>query len=265
VVDRVFPGVSRPCALIGVAEKGSVSIDFSLTSGGGHASTPPPHTTLGTLCRVATDLENKPFPARICPATRQMFDTVGRHSSFFHRMIFANLWCFRPLLDRIAKRSGGDLNALLRTTVAVTRMKGSKAYNVLPPKSSLGVNVRILEGDTMDSVLARMKKLAKDDAITIRAVSGMNPSITSDTASAGYGKVCKAIRATWTDAIISPYLMMACSDSRYYCRITDKVYRFSPMHLSKEERDSIHGHNERIPVETLLKTVEFYARLLPSL
>ena len=265
VVDHVFPGVSGQCALIGTAEKGNVSVDLEILSQGGHASTPPPHTILGQLSQAAVDIENHPFPRHLSRPVAEMFDTLGRHSTFLYRMIFANLWCFEPVLDMICRKSGGELNAMMRTTVAVTRMEGSRAYNVLPPKASMGINIRLMEGDTKDSAVAYLRKVIRNDKIDVRVVDGGNPSAVSETSGAGWDTLCRAIRQTWPEALISPYLMMAGSDSRNYCAISRHVYRFSAMHLSKEERAMIHGHNERVPVKTLLRTVEFYLRLLEML
>ena len=262
IVQNVFPGVKKECALIGIAEKGGVNFDFTLRSNGGHASTPAPRSTLGKLSDGVIRLEKHPFPAQLTGAAKGMFDVLGRNSNFLFRMIFANLWCFFPLIDLIGRLTGGELNAMVRTTVAVTRMQGSDAYNVMPPKASFGINMRLLGKDTIESVKTRLKKVVKNDDIEITLVSGMEPSICSDITAPAWDTLCTAIAQTWEDTLISPYLMMACSDSRHYCRITDKVYRFSAMRLSKEERKMIHGNDERIPIDTLLQTVAFYQRLL---
>lgn len=262
VVEGVFPGVDKSCALVGIGEKGSINLKFEMEGKGGHASTPPSKTLLGRLSQAVVNIEKHPFPGQYTKETEEMFDTLGREAGFGWRIIFANMWLFRPVIEFASKFVGGELNAMFRTTSAVTRMEGSPSYNVLPPNPFFGVNVRAMGTDTIDSVTDRLGALADDKDIRISLVGGMNPSITSDTSCPEYEKLAGVIRATWPEAVVSPYLMMACSDSRHYCRITDRVYRFSAMEMSKEERGMIHGSNEQIPIDKLIKTVQFYVRLM---
>jgi len=264
IVQDIFPGVTAPCAVIGIGEKGVLDLECSMESLGGHASTPPPNTLVGELAKAVTRIENNPFPGKLTKPVAEMFDTLCRHSSFGYRLIFANLWCFLPLLKYFGRKNGGNLNAMLRTTCAVTRMEGSKAFNVLPPKATIGMNLRLMDGTTVDSALAYIKKVVKNDEIKLTVVSGGEASAHSDTTSTEYETLKKVIHTIWPEALIAPYLMMAATDSRHYLRITDRVYRFSPLKLTKEERAMIHSHNERLPLESLYKVVEFYLRLIQT-
>ena len=113
--------------------------------------------------------------------------------------------------------------------------------------------------------LAALKDRLDDKGIQASIVQGMDPSRVSETKGYGWDKLTSAIAQTWPEALISPYLMVACSDSRHYCAISDYVYRFSAMALTKQERGCIHGHDERIPVDKIVTTVQFYVRLMRSL
>ncbi len=262
VVEDIFPGVTGPCALIGIAEKGMMNLEYKALSNGGHASAPRPHTPLVELADACTKVENHPAKFHITKPVAEMFDTLGRHSSFVYRMIFANLWCFSPVLDMICKKSGGELNALCRTTVAFTQTSGSSAPNVIPPQATLVSNIRLNPADSVASETAYIKKVIDNDKIELTVAHSMEPSPISRTDVPGYARVVNAVEGTWQGALVAPYLMVQCSDSRHYGRISDRVYRFSAMDLTAEERGTIHGNNERIRVEAAGRATEFFIRLM---
>ena len=262
VVENVFPGVKAPCGLIGIAEKGMMDVRYTARSNGGHASAPKPNAPIDRLSCAYTRVLHHPFPAHLSAPVAQMFDTLGRYSSFLYRVLFANIRIFLPLLDMICKKGGGELNALMRTTVAFTQMQGSSASNVIPPEASMVSNMRLNPEDTLDSALAYLQKTLKNSDVEVTRLHGMNPSRISRTDCEGWDKVASAVASTWKGCIVSPYLMVQCSDSRHYGRISDRVYRFSAMDLTSEERATIHGNNESIRLETLARSVEFYLRLM---
>ena len=262
VVNGIFPGVDHPSALIGIAEKGMLNLEYSVKCAGGHSSSPLPKSPIGTLSKACIKTESSSFKFRLTKPTREMFDVFGRRTSFGYKLLFANLWCFAPLIDLISRKAGGEFSAIVRTTTAFTQMEGSRGINVIPPSARMASNHRIIPGESVDSVVADIKKRINDPDVNIKVLYGMDPSKVSVMEGKGWELIGGCARECFGDIIVSPYLMLACSDSRHWDRISDRVYRFSPMELTKEERALIHSNDERIPITTVRKTVEFYIRLI---
>ncbi len=264
VVENVFPGVTAPAAVIGISEKGMLNVTFEAKSNGGHASAPPPTTPITELADVIKKVQKNPFKTQLTPPVEAMFDTLGRYSTFGYKILFANLWLFRPVLDFICTKKGGELNALMRTSLVFTKMSGSKAPNVIPPVASVSANLRLIGTDTMDSAVTYLKNVINNENIEITTMNGMNPCTSSRLDCMQWNTISNVVKTTWPEAIVSPYLMIACSDSRHYSSICDYVYRFSAMAMTSEERKSIHGHNEKITVDAFKTTIDFYLRLIKS-
>ena len=262
VCTGVFPGVKKPIALIGTGEKGQLNIKYTVKGGGGHSSSPKANGPVIRLSKACINVEKAAFKYTVPQPTAELFDTAGRHSTFLYRLIFANQWCFGPVLGLYAGLSGGEFNAVVRTTTAFTQMRGSKGENVIPAVATMVSNHRIIPGENVESVVAHVTKAVNDDNIDVSVINGINPSVISRTDCEAYERVRSTVAETWQEAIVSPYLMVAGSDSRHWGEISDKVYRFSAMALSKEERGMIHGNDERIPLATISRTVEFFIRIM---
>ena len=122
--------------------------------------------------------------------------------------------------------------------------------------------MRINPSDSVASALDYLRKVVDDEQVEITALEAFEPSRVSTTDCPGWEKISASVAETWRGSIVAPYLMVQCSDSRHWGRISDKVFRFSAMDLTAAERATIHGNNERIRLETVCKAVEFYIRLM---
>lgn len=266
IVSNIFPGVSKKAAVVGIAEKGFMNLKMTAKSSGGHASTPPKDTTLTMLSNAITKLNNhKSFKLKLTPPVKALFDHIAPHSnSFMIRMIFANLWIFLPVVKLIAKSSGGEFLSLFKTTQAFTMASGSEAINVLPAESSIGVNYRLRPEENSSTVISRIKKIIRNDQITIEA-DDVSEATTISKIDDAYKIIEKAISETWPDVVPTPYLMIATSDSRHYHSICDHVYKFSPMDVTKADLAKIHGVDEDISTENVLNGVQFYLNIIDQL
>lgn len=260
ILEDVIQTVEQPVAIIGVAEKGHVNIRLIAERPGGHSSMPPENTGPGILAQAIVKLEENKFPATL-EYTNIMFDEIGSFADFKTRFAMANQWLMSPLV-KYSMLSAQNTAAGLRTTTAVTMLKGSSKSNILPTKATAVVNFRILPGETWESVLAQVKTIIDDPRITYEVFMNNNPSSVSSTDSLGYQLIEQTIREFAEDALVAPYLVMSGTDSRYFYPLTDSVYRFLMIRLDPSTMGIVHGIDERISVDNYVMGIQYFYELL---
>lgn len=265
VVDGAVPGVTVPTAMVGVAERGVMTALLSVREGGGHASTPPATPATARLARAIVRLHRHPFPTRIAPPVRALFATIAPHTPQPLRWVFGNLGLTGPLLARLFPALGPEMNALVRTTAVATELSGAPGENVLATTARASVNIRLLTGDTVDSAAARLRRVIADPRVEVEVRHGSDPSPVSPWRGEPWRRIATAVATALGDEIITtPYIQLGASDSRWFTAISAHVYRFTPFHLSRAERDALHSHNERIRVDVWLRGIGFYRALVAA-
>jgi len=263
LADGLVPGVGAPVALVGIAEKGYVTVELTVQAEGGHSSMPPPETAIGLLAGALTRLESEQMPTAIRGPTAEMFDYLGPELSFGARLVMANRWLLGGLLvNRFGASPQG--NALLRTTTAPTVVQAGVKENVLPSTARALVNFRILPGDSGGGVVEHVRSVVHDARITVRALTATlsDPSPVASPESETFLLLARTIRQVVPGTVVTPWLVVGATDSRHYAPLTPNVYRFVGIRIGKDDLKRIHGTDERVGVGAYADAVRIYIQLL---
>ena len=271
VLDGVVPGVKQPTALVGVAEKGYMSVVLKISATPGHSSVPPLKGTsaIAMLSASLKRLDDEQLPAALQGVAFEMFDTLAPEMSGFSRVALSNLWLFGPVVQKQLENAAST-NAMLRTTTALTIVNAGNKDNVLPGRAEGTVNFRLIPGDTPEKVMQHMrsKVAAPEGQFELYALDHDKPALkykVAPTDSAQYKTLNKTIREVFPDAVVAPGLMVAGTDSVHFGDISDHIFKFSPIRANSDDLKRFHGTNERLSVKNYSDAIRFYHRLIPEI
>ncbi len=257
ILESEFAGVKKPKALIGISEKGYMTVEISASTEGGHSSMPPANTAVGILSSAILKLEKNQMPARIEGPALQTFQALTPEMPFGYRLLFSNLWLFKHhVVTRLGKLPEG--NAMIRTTTAPTMLQASPKENVLARKAHATINFRLLPGDSIDEVLKHIRNVVNDPRISVKKINGTEASPVSSTTSSAYKTIVKIARSVFAKTVCAPLLVLGGTDARHYTSLSSNVYRFLPVMITSENLSMVHGTNERIKVDAYGKAIQFY-------
>ena len=263
IITDPVGGIHGNFAMVGVFEKGKADILLKARSEGGHASAPGKNTPVARLADfVALFEHHNPFKRKMPAEVQSMFEQLAPYAPFYMKMLFRNMWLFKPLLIKVLPMISAQAGAMLQTTIAFTMLKGSNAYNVLPQEAILGANMRFIPHEGMNASLNKVKKIASMYHLDMEVYHAVDASRSVDIHGPGFMLVCETIGKTFPGLEACPYVMTGATDARNYERIAEHVVRFAPVVYGPEQMKGMHGLNESIEYNCLPGAVDFYKNLI---
>jgi carboxypeptidase PM20D1 len=265
IAEKQIKGIDSPMAMISIEEKGYLSLSLTVAQEPGHASRPPKVQAAAVLGRALCQIAKKPFPYRLSPTVEMFFKQIAPLMPGIQGFVMRHARALGPLFFTFAA-STPTIASMLRTTIAMTRLEGSSADNVLPSEVRAVINLRLLWPWTVETATAFIKKAINDKRVQVETYGlGSNPVPASSEYKRNWPVLEAAMAEAWPGVPLLPFIMVATTDSRHYQKLSDCIFRFSPHKLDPKELSGIHGHDERISTENLRKGLMFYSQLLRSL
>ena len=263
IVNSPALGVKQDFAMVGVSEKGILDAIIRVRGVPGHAATPKDTDATTRLVKVVSDIQHHQFEAKLPAVTRRMLSGIARYSNFGMRLIFANLWLFSPLVKFIMLQNS-ETNAMLRTTAALTKLKGSQEINIIPTVAEAAFSVRVAPWDNTEKVIRRLRTVAGEHA-DLSWDYRFEPSPISPDSGKAFDLLKRTVDDVYPAVQTVPYVMNGGTDARHFSKICKNVYRFAGFRFSEAERASMHGNDEKLEINSYLDGVHFYVKLLMNL
>ncbi len=265
IIAEPIAGVHGNYAMVGVFEKGKADVEFSAHGNGGHASAPSQGTPIARLAAFVNETEtHSPFKKKMMPEVAAMFSSLSPYASFGLKLVFGNLWLFRPLLIAVLPKLSAQAGAMLRTTIAFTMQSGSDAFNVLPQKATVGANMRFIPHQGEKESLEIIRACAEKHGLEMNVLHSNDYTEPVDIHGEAFGIVEDVIAETFPGLASSPYVMTGATDAQFYQPICKNCIRFAPVIYGPEQMKGMHGLNENIEYNCLPGAVRFYKNLIKA-
>jgi carboxypeptidase PM20D1 len=249
------------------AEKSYADFELTVTNPGGHSSVPRPDNAINQLAAALLRIEQYRFPAEASDLSQAFFAGSAK--------LEGNPALARAMRDFAANpadpqaigvlRGDVETNSLIGTTCVVTLINGGHAVNALPQRVTANVNCRIFPGHSRAEVMAELRKIAADPALTIRDVTeGAVESPASALRSDLTGAIGKAITKIHPGLPVVPGMSKGASDCMWYRAAGVDCYIVSALFMKPDDYRS-HGLNERAPVASIGPALTFYQSLFSDL
>ena len=263
IVTEPMPGIKGNYAMVGVLEKGFGNLKIIARSNGGHSSYPPKNSPIVRLSKFMTDLsKHNPMKSSMNKQAKEMFANMAPYGPFWMRLLFGNLWLFKPLLEVLMPSISSQAAALLRTTIAPTMQSGSDGYNVLPQEATLILNLRYIPHQDMEESNALIRKVAAKYDLEVEVIDGYPAFDPVDTSSDAFKLVEEVVGEVFPKLPVIPYVMTGGTDARHYQEICNACIRFSPVVYGPAQMKGMHGLNENLDTYSLPGAVDYYKALI---
>lgn len=263
ITQKLIPGIDTDVAMIGIAEKGSTTIEFTVDMEGGHSSQPSPETAIDVLAKAISKLKEEPMEATLSEAMQGFMNQLGPEMGFVNKMAFANKSLFKPIIISTYESASNAGNSLIRTTTAPTIFEAGIKENVIPTSARALVNFRIIPGQTAEDVMAHCLAVINDEKVKAKFYGfNTNPSPVSPMDNWGYETINTSIKQVFEATFTAPNLVIAATDSRHFSPISKNIYRFVPYHINEQNISTFHGIDEHILVEDYKDAIRFYRQLI---
>lgn len=264
VTNGMVPMIDKPVATVGTSEKGYLTLKLQVQMEGGHSSTPAKETAIDILSKAIERIQENPMGTELTGPVSDFMDYAGPEMPFFAKVIFANRWLFKKIITKIYEGTPAG-NAAVRTTIVPVMVNSGVKENVVPQNAEAMLNCRLLPGETIEGVVKHVAKVIDDPRVKI-ATSGRHilASPVSPATTFGFSSIGKTIHQVYPDAIVSPMIMLGASDAKHYSEVSNNIYRFLPVNVTREDIARIHGLNERISKADFQKSICFYYWLIKN-
>lgn len=265
VIDAPIPGMSCKCAMLAVHEKGRCALRCTASEKEGHAglspSKNPPIVRMSNFITAAA--YRPPFVKRLYPQVEAMFQHLCPYMNFPMRIVFANLWCFGPLIVHLMPAINPQAGAMVGTQISFSDLH-SQQSEADGKTCTVRAFLRCVDEADQKRDIEALKCLAETHNVQIEQGDEYEYHAPADLSKPGFGYIKSCAEQIFPYAASAPFVLPAGTDARHFTDICSSVIRFAPIEINAQQFASVHGPNENLDISALPAAVDFYKAVLTN-